>query len=48
VINHTGVVASEFAKSKQFYAAALQPIGYELLMEFPAAGLERCTAFTGR
>jgi catechol 2,3-dioxygenase-like lactoylglutathione lyase family enzyme len=37
VIDHTGVVVSDFAKSKQFYAAALKPIWYELLMEFPAA-----------
>jgi catechol 2,3-dioxygenase-like lactoylglutathione lyase family enzyme len=37
VIDHTSVVVSDFAKSKQFYGAVLKPIGYELLMEFPAA-----------
>jgi len=37
MIDHSGVVVSDFEKSKAFYRAALQPIGYELLMEFPAA-----------
>jgi catechol 2,3-dioxygenase-like lactoylglutathione lyase family enzyme len=37
VIDHTGVVVNDFEKSKKFYAAALKPIGYEMLMEFPAS-----------
>src|ERR1700759_3787263 len=37
MIDHSGVVVSDFEKSKAFYRAALQPIGYEMLMEFPAA-----------
>jgi catechol 2,3-dioxygenase-like lactoylglutathione lyase family enzyme len=37
MIDHTGVEVSDFEKSKAFYLAALQPIGYELLLEFPAA-----------
>lgn len=37
MIDHTGVVVSDFERSKAFYRAALQPIGYELLLEFPAA-----------
>jgi catechol 2,3-dioxygenase-like lactoylglutathione lyase family enzyme len=38
MIDHTGVVVSDFEKSKKFYSAALQPIGYRLLMEFPGEG----------
>ncbi|MEJ8851698.1 VOC family protein [Variovorax rhizosphaerae] len=37
MIDHTGVSVSDFAKSKAFYAKALAPIGYGLLMEIPAA-----------
>lgn len=37
MIDQTGVVVSDFARSKAFYTAALQPLGYELLLEFPAA-----------
>jgi catechol 2,3-dioxygenase-like lactoylglutathione lyase family enzyme len=37
MIDHTGVAVSDFEKSRTFYAAALRPIGYELLAEFPAA-----------
>jgi catechol 2,3-dioxygenase-like lactoylglutathione lyase family enzyme len=37
MIDHTGVVVSDFNKSKSFYAQALQPIGYTLLMAFPAS-----------
>jgi catechol 2,3-dioxygenase-like lactoylglutathione lyase family enzyme len=36
MIDHTGVAVSDFETSKAFYRAALQPIGYELLLEFPA------------
>jgi catechol 2,3-dioxygenase-like lactoylglutathione lyase family enzyme len=37
MIDHTGVVVSNFAKSKEFYSKALSAIGYELLVEFPAS-----------
>ncbi len=37
MIDHTGLVVSDFERSKAFYAAALAPIGYALLAEFPAA-----------
>lgn len=37
MIDHTGVVVSNFAKSKEFYSKALHVIGYELLMELSAA-----------
>jgi catechol 2,3-dioxygenase-like lactoylglutathione lyase family enzyme len=37
MIDHTGVVVSDFGKSKAFYAQALAPIGYALLMELPAS-----------
>jgi catechol 2,3-dioxygenase-like lactoylglutathione lyase family enzyme len=33
MIDHTGVTVSDFAKSKAFYAAALKPLGYQVLME---------------
>lgn len=37
MIDHTGVGVTNIEKSKAFYTAALAPIGYALLMEFPAA-----------
>lgn len=37
MIDHTGVAVSDFAVSKAFYTRALAPLGYSLLMEFPAA-----------
>lgn len=37
MIDHTGVVVSDFSKSKAFYRAALAPLGYTLLAEIPAA-----------
>jgi catechol 2,3-dioxygenase-like lactoylglutathione lyase family enzyme len=37
MIDHTGVDVSDFERSRAFYSAALQPIGYELLLEFSAA-----------
>jgi len=37
MIDHTGIAVSDFEKSKAFYAKALAPIGYALLMEFPAS-----------
>jgi catechol 2,3-dioxygenase-like lactoylglutathione lyase family enzyme len=49
MIDHIGVGVSDFAASKAFYAAALRPIGYELLLEFPAevTGGGRATAGYG-
>lgn len=37
MIDHTGVVVSDFAASKAFYSTALGAIGLTLLMEFPAS-----------
>ncbi|WP_374486363.1 VOC family protein [Zoogloea sp.] len=37
MIDHTGIVVSDFAKSKAFYLNALAPIGYVLIMELPAS-----------
>ena len=37
MIDHTGIVASDFDRSKEFYSKALSAIGYSLLMEFPAS-----------
>jgi catechol 2,3-dioxygenase-like lactoylglutathione lyase family enzyme len=37
VIDHTGVVVSDYRKSRAFYVAALKPIGYALLAELPAS-----------
>lgn len=33
MIDHIGIVVSDFQKSKLFYSRALAPIGYSLLME---------------
>jgi len=42
MIDHTGVVVSNFEESKAFYMAALKPIGYQKLQEFsaPNGGVE--------
>ena len=37
MIDHTGVIVSDFERSKTFYRQALAPIGYQLLLEFSAA-----------
>jgi catechol 2,3-dioxygenase-like lactoylglutathione lyase family enzyme len=37
MIDHTGVLVSDFEKSKKFYSEAMEPIGYKLLLEFPAS-----------
>lgn len=37
MIDHTGLVVSNFRKSKTFYAAALAPIGLNLTAELPAS-----------
>jgi len=36
MIDHTGLTVSNFAKSKAFYAKALAPLGYTVMMEFAA------------
>lgn len=35
MIDHIGVDVSDYAASKRFYSAALQPLGFELVMEVP-------------
>ena len=37
MIDHTGIIVSAFNRSRAFYETALAPIGYTLLMNFPAA-----------
>jgi catechol 2,3-dioxygenase-like lactoylglutathione lyase family enzyme len=37
VIDHTGVSVEDFESSREFYAAALAALGYELLLEFHGA-----------
>src|SRR5262245_16076782 len=41
MIDHLSLYVSDFARSKRFYEAALAPLGYKTLMEFPGpvAGL---------
>jgi catechol 2,3-dioxygenase-like lactoylglutathione lyase family enzyme len=40
MLDHIGVRVSDYERSKRFYAAALAPLGYTLVMEFgDAAGL---------
>lgn len=35
MLDHIGIVVSDFDKSKAFYTAALAPIAYVLIMELP-------------
>lgn len=37
MIDHTGIVVSDFEKSKHFYTSALSAISYKLILEFPAS-----------
>jgi catechol 2,3-dioxygenase-like lactoylglutathione lyase family enzyme len=37
MIDHTGVTVRDFARSRAFYARALAPIGYGILLELPVA-----------
>ncbi len=37
MIDHTGIIVSDYARSRAFYLNALAPIGYTLLLEFPKA-----------
>ena len=43
MLDHVGVPVSDFERSKRFYAQALSPLGYELIMEpsASAAGFGR-------
>lgn len=36
MIDHVSLEVADFARSKAFYAEALRPLGYELMMEFDA------------
>ena len=35
MIDHVSLKVSDFEKAKEFYKAALAPLGYQLMMEFP-------------
>jgi catechol 2,3-dioxygenase-like lactoylglutathione lyase family enzyme len=37
MIDHTGLIVSDFEKSKAFYLTTLQPIGYSLIANIPAS-----------
>ena len=37
MIDHISVPCTDLARSRAFYAAALAPLGYAVLMEFPGA-----------
>lgn len=37
MIDHTGVVVRDHARSRDFYVNALAPLGYQLLADLPAA-----------
>lgn len=37
MIDHIGISVSDFEQSRQFYATALAPLGYQLLMSFDDA-----------
>ena len=37
MFDHTGVIVSDFEKSKLFYSQALAPMGYSLVTELPAS-----------
>lgn len=37
MIDHTGIIVSDFGKSKVFYEKALSSLGYVLIAEFPAS-----------
>src|SRR5690242_6031694 len=38
MIDHTGVAVSDIQKSKKFYAQALAPLGYKMMMDFEVEG----------
>jgi catechol 2,3-dioxygenase-like lactoylglutathione lyase family enzyme len=35
MIDHLGVTVTDYERSKRFFEAALKPLGYALLMEYP-------------
>ncbi len=35
MIDHTGLAATNYEKSKQFYIRAFAPLGYQLMLELP-------------
>jgi catechol 2,3-dioxygenase-like lactoylglutathione lyase family enzyme len=37
MIDHTGIVSSDYEKSRAFYEAALAPLGFTKVLEFPTA-----------
>jgi catechol 2,3-dioxygenase-like lactoylglutathione lyase family enzyme len=37
MIDHTGMSVSDYERSKNFYAMALAPLGFSVIMEFPGA-----------
>jgi catechol 2,3-dioxygenase-like lactoylglutathione lyase family enzyme len=37
MIDHSGFHVSDYARSKDFYSRALAPLGYVLMIEFPAS-----------
>ena len=37
MIDHTGIIVSDFETSRNFFTEALEPIGYKLLLEFPSS-----------
>jgi len=38
VLDHIGIVVSDYERSREFYAKALAPLGYELVMEIDHEG----------
>jgi catechol 2,3-dioxygenase-like lactoylglutathione lyase family enzyme len=38
MLDHIGLQVQSYTRSKQFYAQALRPLGYELVMEFENTG----------
>lgn len=40
MIDHVGFPVSDYARAKAFYAAALAPLGYALILDFDAANSE--------
>jgi catechol 2,3-dioxygenase-like lactoylglutathione lyase family enzyme len=47
MIDHIGLHVNDYAKSRSFYLAALAPLGYEMLMEFPAPTPDGRSAMVG-
>ena len=38
MLDHVSLHVTDYERSKAFYSAALRPLGYELIMEFPGVG----------